>query len=291
MDHVLQVTRTLVTTTKVEEKMTIAVISDIHYSKIFKIWKLDRIRESLITNKPDYICIPGDLIDSTKILKDEKKMALFYGWLERIALIAPVYLVLGNHDMMYQRKHKNVYDYHEEYIKRLKEIPNVIVLHNEVVEDKKTKLAGITLPYHYYYNKERREDKTVLNTILQENSSLIPSVSETQLQILLLHSPVHVHHMEELKAYDIVLTGHMHNGMVPPGLNKLWKSHRGIMSPEKRLFPTYTRGVITKEKQILVISGGITKIQEYASFLLRPFNHCFPMSIHYIEFHKKKEDR
>ena len=50
---------------KVNNKLNkkIALFADIHYSDIFNLKVFDKIIVNLKDNKPDFICIPGDLID------------------------------------------------------------------------------------------------------------------------------------------------------------------------------------------------------------------------------------
>jgi len=47
---------------------TIALFADIHYSKKYPLKNLKKIIENIKFNKPDYICIPGDIIDDWKII-------------------------------------------------------------------------------------------------------------------------------------------------------------------------------------------------------------------------------
>lgn len=57
----------------INKTTNIALFADIHYSNIFKEKKFKLIKENLYDNKQDYICIPGDIIDSTNVLDDSKK--------------------------------------------------------------------------------------------------------------------------------------------------------------------------------------------------------------------------
>ena len=103
-------------------------------------------------------------------------------------------------------------------------------------------------------------------------------------RVLLMHSPVCIKNNEiknKLSKYDLILCGHMHNGVILPGLDELLKNNGGLIAPRKGLFPKYARGII-KDKNIVVISGGITKIARCVNIPFRWLNIFFPMSINYI---------
>lgn len=61
------------TTPKINNNLKISIFSDIHYSNIFKTNKFKKIKQSLINEQPNYIFIPGDIIDKTNILDSEKR--------------------------------------------------------------------------------------------------------------------------------------------------------------------------------------------------------------------------
>lgn len=89
-----------------------------------------------------------------------------------------------------------------------------------------------------------------------------------------------------IKEFDFVFCGHMHNGMVFPIVDDLISNNKGIIAPNKTLFPDNARGTKTitvNGHQIhLIINGGITKLQESAGFLGN-FNGFYPMSIDKVD--------
>ena len=84
---------------------------------------------------------------------------------------------------------------------------------------------------------------------------------------------------EKLSSYDLILSGHMHNGCIPPIIDELVKNNRGIIAPNKKIFPKNARG-ISIVGNYAVVSSGITKLSRSAPLILRMFNFIFPMSIH-----------
>ena len=93
-----------------------------------------------------------------------------------------------------------------------------------------------------------------------------------------MHSPICISDKiikKELNKYDIVLSGHMHNGVVPPVLDELFDNNRGIIDPHKKVFPKNARGII-KNDNVTIISSGVTKISNSAGKMLKWLDIFFP---------------
>ena len=79
--------------------------------------------------------------------------------------------------------------------------------------------------------------------------------------------------------FDLIFSGHMHNGMMLPFMERLFKGNWGIIDPNKKLFPKYCRNTLDiNSNNNLVISGGITKLSKSAKKFKR-LNFVFPMEI------------
>ena len=96
--------------------------------------------------------------------------------------------------------------------------------------------------------------------------------------ILLSHSPINILNYN-LKA-DLILSGHMHNGLVLPVFKK---GNNGIVGPYSTFFPKECRGIIKKENTALIINGGVRKISNSSSFILRILNPIYKIHIDYIK--------
>ena len=59
-------------TNKKNININIVHISDIHYAYKYKNKRLEIIKEKILTIKPNYICITGDLIDEYNITKEKE---------------------------------------------------------------------------------------------------------------------------------------------------------------------------------------------------------------------------
>jgi len=277
----------------IHDTKNIALFSDIHYSSIFKEKKFKLIKNNLISNKPDYICIPGDIIDSTNVLDDSQKQETFLEFFHDIGKLAPTFISLGSHDFTRLEGSNWSVEYNEKWFKKLDSIDNVHLLHNSRYECDDITFTGYTANYQYYYNDSKEESKEILSDYLNKHSI---KHDNNKCNILLFHSPIRIMDMEilsldALKNIRLILTGHMHNGMIPPVLDEIIQNNFGLIAPNKSLFPDNARGIKTKivdKQQIdMIISSGIVKLQECAPKILHPFNEIYPMGIEYIKIKNK----
>ena len=232
---------------------------------------LDIIKDNIIKNNPDYIFIAGDLIDSLKVLSHKKLMSVFYEWLDNLGNNRiPVIVILGNHD-----SYNNTDFRYNIYIENLKKL-NISLLDNSIYEDNYIKVSGFTLPKDTYHSSNSlsntRKYYNKLNKRLFRKSNKI--------NIALIHNPMYIiNTIDILSNFDIIMAGHMHNGLMLPFMEKVFKSNSGIISPDKKFFPKVSRNqVIINNNKFLLISGGITKLSKSAG-LLNKFSILYPMEI------------
>lgn len=275
-------------TNKIKNPIKLILLSDVHISNIFKVTKISEIINKIKQEKPDYICLPGDLIDCSNVLNNQTLKEITLNFIKELANISPVIISLGNHDVCYLNKVKDKkknqnkwhYDKNESFFKELNKIKNVHLLDDETYTDHNISFTGISLSYKYY--KESNEDKNIFITDIKNK---ILKINKNKYNILLCHSPVNV--LEDasfLKDMDLILSGHMHNGMVHPLIEKVWKGNKGIITPTKELYPkaSLTRGIVKKDQRVLIISGGITKLSYSSPRLFNLLNDLYPMNIEII---------
>ena len=281
-----------INTNKTTKTTTICLFSDIHYTDTMKISKLNEIKESIVNNKPDYICIPGDIIDSTRILDDPKKHLNLINFLKGIGELAPVYISLGNHDTLKITNKTHQYDNNNFWNQDLTKY-NINILKNEIKENNNIRFIGYNPSYDYYYNKEKKES---LEILIKDFKDKIQEFNNQKINILLCHSPINIinkelyNSMSSYKNIDIILSGHMHNGMIPKIIDNIFPKNRGIIAPNRTLFPDNARGIkkmkIDNKEINLIISGGISKIQKCAPRILQLGNISFEPQIEYIKINK-----
>lgn len=258
-----------------EFKTSIILISDIHYTDRKDIKKLDKLYNILKNIESKYVCIAGDLIDSYNI---EKKYIIDY--LKKLSKIKKVIISLGNHDIRLKYKKYTSY-FDRDFWDVISNIDNVYLLNNKGVLIDNIYFYGFTQSFDYYY-KNKYESLELLLSEIDNNK-----VNKTygKYKVLLMHSPIFIDKKvvrEKLSSYDLILSGHMHNGCVPPIIDEIFKNNRGIIAPNKKLFPKNARG-ISIVGNYAIVSSGITKLSRSAPKIIRMFNFIFPISIHILE--------
>ncbi len=242
----------------------IVVISDIHYYNKKMIKKLNKVLTKVKLLNPDYICIPGDLIDEAKIYDKE----ILIEWLTNLGKVCKVIISVGNHELFITKKH--IPTFNAGLIDQIKNIPNIKYLDNDIYSDCGINFIGLTLPFEYFYKLD--ENKEYFIDYVNEKFSRI----DNKYNILLCHSPVCIADEEVFKKLkfanrlDLVLSGHMHGGITPNFLKKVLKG-KGIISPRRRFFEDNCYGFKKINNTSFVISSGVTVASHMNSFSVLDF--------------------
>lgn len=287
-----------------KKALKICVISDIHFSYQVKNEKLDALILKLRERKPDYIFIPGDLIDSNDMIFEKTEEERLLYWLSRLGEIATVILSVGNHDVYkkaskkYKKKTGNSWEIFEnlEFIEKVNNLSNVHYLNDEVYEDSRIYVLGFTQKPEYY-NFSSKKHVTVFNPVdedieemLRELDDLdqkkIQNLPKNKLKFALIHSPVYLNEYRvkaELAEFDYFISGHMHNGIVPPVVDEFWRGTRGVVSPTKNMLPAGIRNTIKTTEDKSIIAGAVTTWHECTG-LAHNLNAFYPSYFMTLEF-------
>ena len=281
-----------------KDNISIKTFGDLHYFKNFDDRKLELISENLSLEELEYLCLAGDIIDSTDFLKTHKeKSEKLLLWLESLGQKCKTFVNLGSHDFTTCYFKQGKEDFPEGYWKEANSISNVYVSHYEpYYEDEKVIVYSLELPYEYYFNNTGNESKEFLIhklDFMSKYTKYLNSLNNSKVKILIVHSPIYMTDpkvISYIKEFDFIFCGHMHNGMVFPIIDDLISNNKGIIAPNKTLFPDNARGskvINVNGHQIhLIINGGITKLQESAGFLGH-FNGFYPMSIDKVNVNQR----
>lgn len=303
MEKVIKVNHTTTYIPNLNGTLRIAGISDMHIDKAMKLEKIKRVFNLVGEYHPDYICLLGDNIDSTNVIDDQTRKQEFLDLLTYSGFIAPTMLSLADHDQRYYDENgQSSFDFRKNFWDEVAQLPNVHVLNNAAYEDDRVRFLGYTLPSYYYTakydlpsysmaSKDRAdEDLGVLVEDLFYHQEILDSYLENpnnKYSAVLFHSPQQVNDPNvayQLRGFNHILSGHMHEGCVPPILDEIIPGNLGFISPQRSLFPAFSRGVIkTSYGSLCIISGGITKIHGSAKKILQPFNKFFPMHIDIVD--------
>jgi len=236
----------------------IALVADTHDAQCAHIIR------SLEKEKPDIICIPGDIscgvpsVNSEGLLSRHPRSAEL---LRACASVAPTFLSLGNH---------------ERYISPddIEEIRNtgVTVLDNGWVRHGDMYIGGLTsagvtgyLEFLASYSGSQRYPRIPATyqrrpPSLPETSWLDSFEKQDGFRVLLCHHPEYWEPFLRNRDIHLILSGHAHGGQIR-------LLGRGLYAPGQGLFPKYTGGVWGN----MVISRGLTNT---GGVIPRLFNPC-----------------
>ena len=196
-----------------------------------------------------------------------------------------VIIELGNHDISksYDNRKSWTTDNDVSFWEEISKIKNITFLPNDsFYEDKYIYVTGINPSLYYYENKNLEESKKDIIYTLKHEKKIYKELSKDKLNIFISHSPIHMSDSEILKyisGFDLILSGHMHNGLVFPFMEKIFPKNRGIISPLRDVFPDNARGIkdiyIDNRKIKLIITGGITKFSMSHGFV-KKLNNLYP---------------
>ena len=283
----VKVTTDIVYSNNTLKDIIICHISDIHFYTNTKVIDLNKIKKEIIKINSDYLLITGDIIDYPDITKNRNKINDLLVFLTDIASEHKVIISLGNHDIIVDNDYK--------FFNKLNDLYNIYFLNNDKYIDDNICIVGFTLPNNYYYNITKDESVDMLLNYLDEHSLLLDNLPKNLPKVAMVHSPLLLTNelvLNKFKDYDLILSGHTHNGMVPEILNFLFKGNMGIISPRKTLFPSIAKGKIERninnKKITIIINGGITKLSNQSGKIFSKLNFIYNKSINKIIIRKKR---
>lgn len=231
----------------------IAMLSDLHsycYGE-----KNHELVKKIERAKPDAIMIAGDMIVKGPEFNDSVAVEL----LQQLAHNYPIYYANGNHEYRLSVLDETKDSTYPAYINKLKKM-GIVHLVNEFCEIKKgndsIRIVGIDLDENYY----QKLKKTPLSQ--DEMRKLIGRPSENQYTVLLAHNPIYFPSYAKWGA-DLVLSGHVHGGMVSLPLVG------GVMSTQVMLFPKYDAGRFEEGNTTMLLSRGLGNHTIHIRFMNR----------------------
>ncbi|MBE6851240.1 MAG: metallophosphoesterase [Ruminococcus sp.] len=229
-----------------QERMRIVQVSDSHFGRKAsfeeKTKRMSDIHETVKSLHPDVVAVTGDLVSRSA---DEE--TLKFGWfmLSLLSKMAPVLYVFGNHETTLPEKMQDL------LLQKVREI-DIHLLNNTSVNIGGVDFYGYVLPNSCYKNEDgsyRRLEKCTaveIRTAVGERRDA-PCV-------LLAHNPMGLEAYADWGA-DVVLSGHVHGGIVRLPLLG------GVLSPERRFFPKYTKGCYKMAGTTMIVCAGIGKLR------------------------------
>lgn len=259
-------------TKKIPSDISFLVISDIHRDKTRGKENLMKVKDLVDLDEIDSIIIPGDIVNDVNDLENKEFRNELQNELLSITKHKPTFVSLGNHDQMTHSKDGIWIPGKTELLKdTLKEIPNFHFIDNgEKCETNYLNISACSPDYNYYESRDKkrneRENKEDYQKIFDQtyNSNLF---NEDTYNIFLTHEPQSIIKLSKENGSciqpntDLVISGHMHNGLLPNFMQP-FMNNRGIISPQMQLLPEYAQGVYQLNDTIFLINGPInTRIE------------------------------
>lgn len=193
--------------------------------------------------QPDMVLMTGDMADSGREGMESSLVLC-----RRLARRYPVYYSIGNHEMTLDCKCR------KEFFRQLKRW-GICVLDNEwqtiVRNGAHIRICGLTMPL-VYYKDPLGEFQWGIQFKKEDMERTLGKADPECYTLLLAHNPLYYPAYREWGA-DLTLSGHIHGGIIRFPEKRL----PGLLSPDLRLFPPYSRGHFIEQGQHLIVSSGL----------------------------------
>ena len=225
----MRITQYDINTSKIENKISIACVSDLHGRKY------EKVIDALIKTNADIILLAGDILEVSNSFMS-KRNANAVAFLEQAVKIAPVYYCFGNHEIYYShtRKEENRISEPRMLRENLEKISSFGI---HLVNDS---FLNITLGKNdeiFIGGVACGEDMNPALNKKTPDISFIDKYSRiNSFKILLCHYPHYYEPYLKNTDFDLIISGHAHGGQ--------WRFFgQGIYAPHQGLFPKYTSGI------------------------------------------------
>lgn len=220
----------------------IAHISDLHKRRFGR--DNSRISGIVRAEEPDIIFITGDIVS-----RDQTDISDAVQLVKTLCSIAPVYMISGNHEQSL------LPDIRERFSIEIART-DAVWLRNEradiTVKGRDISIYGLMEDYSTYKKNGGYRD---LDKITADDIRSLIGTPDGKVNILLAHNPLFGEAYAEWGA-DFAFSGHVHGGAV-----RLFG--KGILSPERRFFPKYSKGIYRIGGMKLCVSAGIGKLRMF----------------------------
>lgn len=207
--------------------LKIVHISDIHYGRTINKKELDKLVKKINLLNPDIIVLTGDLIDRNTVMTESIKKDIVNS-LSKIKATNGKYAISGNHDVKFNEWADIIKD---SQFTNLNESYDVIYNSN----GDSIFIGGLSSTINdknVSFEQKINTVNTYINTINNNSKTY---------KILLLHEPDFINDFDYSK-YDLILSGHSHNGQVripligaivlPDGAKKYYKEYYKLKDTE-----------------------------------------------------------
>ena len=212
---------------KIDKNIKIMFLSDLHNRDI-----INELLSIINNENPDIIIMGGDMVNQD--LNDTEN---YYKLCKKLTG-RTVYYVLGNHEFRFEDD-----DLHK-YMERITNY-NVEIINNHSVKlSKNIALHGFSSDIDCYKKFYRRG---LTSEYIKE---VMGEFDKNKYNILIAHNPLEFESYKGTNS-DLVLTGHVHGGLIDLPLVG------GLFSPDYTLFPKYYKGTYNYKNMTMIVSRGL----------------------------------
>ena len=224
---------------KIKGSFRAVVLSDLHNKQYGKENQL--LLQAVEECQPQAIWIAGDMPTATP----GKKLDVALHFVSELAKKYPIFYGNGNHEYRMKLYPETYGNMAEEYAEGL-DAAGIQPLVNERkdIQENNLSVYGLEINRKYY---KRFKPYPMDGNYIRE---LLGTADEECFNVLLAHNPDYFPAYAQWGA-DLVLSGHVHGGMVRI---PWWK---GVVSPSVRLFPKYDGGKFEEGNSTMILSRGL----------------------------------
>lgn len=224
------------------EGRKILLLADLHRKTFGKDYCI--LLDTVKAASPDYIIFAGDLYS-----RDERELVAKVELMRALNEIAPTFYAAGNHELQDT-------DLTDAMFCKLKSL-GIHALENEraVIRNGggRLNIYGLMLPERFYVSKSGSfRGLPVPNGETIERYLGAPEREGCNL--LIAHNPLFFRAYEEWGA-DMVFSGHVHGGVIRLPLLG------GLLSPERKFFPKYSKGLYRLGSAVMAVTSGLGKLR------------------------------
>lgn len=212
------------------------MVSDVHKRRFGK--DNQRLAAAVAAAKPEYIILTGDLVSRTMT-----DFSAADRLLRQLSAIAPMLMVWGNHELDFPEKERAE-------LRRILKRHGARLLDNEIITVGNMHFAGLTLTSAHYRTEQGYRNLSGCSA--DDIRAVLGECPKNT--VLLVHNPLFAPAYAEWGA-SLVLCGHVHGGVIRLPLVG------GVLSPERKFFPAYSKGRYRLGKTIMIVSGGLGKLR------------------------------
>lgn len=222
--------------------------------------------ECLKPDNFDFILMPGDIVHSGAALKNPHKQSAILNNLQSITGKTPTYMSIGNHEQYERKGFEQWAPFDSEYVKEVFEtIPNIhIIENNEVVNLNDIEISAFNQDVSFYLDSH----ENYRSFLTEYYSTIEPDLLHPNcFSLFLIHDPKSIYSISKatgssvVSNANLVVSGHMHNALMPNNLQKYFNG-KGIIAPNFTLFPETAYGVRQVSDTIFLVNGAVSTFIE-----------------------------